>query len=137
MLENPVLILMNSNFFKINLDLNNYIGISINDYSGMASKVSGALEPMLDKILNAIKWLCLNHNLNLAISKFYQIQSIRNNFGEFKKIISLFQGCLKQNWTQQLVLYSLLNSLYEIMWVERHTAVIQYSFVILETMDTK
>ncbi|XP_050066551.1 uncharacterized protein LOC126555707 [Aphis gossypii] len=131
-LGETVLKLMNN----FNLDLNNCVGIATDGCSVMASKVCGAVKTILEKIPSAVKCPCFNHGLNLAISKGYQIQSIRNSFGQIKEIISFFHGSSKRNFVLQSVLHSSLQSLCETRWVERHTAVTQFLTGISEIMDS-
>lgn len=96
----------------------------------------GAVKTILKKILMAVKCPCLNHSLNLAISKGCQSQSIRNSFGQIKKITSFFHGSSNRNFVLRSVQRSLLHSLCETRWVERHTAVTQLLTEISKIMDS-
>lgn len=123
---------------QLKFDLKYCVSISSDGCTVMISEACGAVAEIQKEALNAVYSSCLNHKLNLSISKSSFVQLIRNAVGTMKVAISFFTASSKRSLALKNVLGFQLTGLCETRWVERHDGVLQFRLSlpkIIETLD--
>lgn len=73
---------------EMSLDLESCVGIGTDGCSVMTSQLRGAVQRIQKFCINAVHSPCLNHALNLSISKSSDVLHVRNTMGIIKEVIS-------------------------------------------------
>lgn len=110
----------------LDLPLNCLVGIGTDGCSVMISERKGAVAEIQNECVNALKCSCMNHRLNLSLSKSSEVTSVRNSVGIMKVVISFFTSSAKRNAILVRCLHHQLSGLCETRWVERHDGIIQF-----------
>lgn len=108
---------------KNNLDLENCVGIATDGCSTMVSEVKGAVNAVQRYAVNATHCPCLNHALNLTVTKASKIQDVRNAVDTIKTVIAFFTVSPKRNSVLKQKLGRQLIGLCQTRWVKRHDSV--------------
>jgi len=113
----------------------NCVGISTDGCS--VSK--GAVQKVKKFCLNAVYSLRKNHALKLSITKFSNVQMIRNNVGIYQETISFFHLSSKRNFVLKTNIKGSKTSITnfcETRWIERHTSILEFQTNLKEIIKS-
>lgn len=109
---------------KFSLDINKCVGVGTDSCSVMSSKVSGAVQEIMKRAVNAKRCPCANHALNNSLSKTTNVPSCRN---AMKKIIAFANASAKRFLVFKNELDGgRLKGLCETRWAEKHDGHLQF-----------
>ncbi|XP_072391085.1 52 kDa repressor of the inhibitor of the protein kinase-like [Diabrotica undecimpunctata] len=115
------------------LDLENLVGQGYDGAAVMSGRFKGVRTIIMDKYPRALFVHCVAHTLNLVLGHSCEIPAIRNCIGTIKSIINFFRqsalrdGLLKRTADEIEAPHSMLISLCETRWTEKHTAVERFA----------
>ena len=120
---------------SLNLNLKFCVALATDGCYVMVSEAHGAVATVKEECVNAVYSPCLNHKLNLSLSKSSSVQAVRNAVGTMTEVINFFNSA-KRTHVLKDVLGSQLDNLCETRWVERHEGVLQFRSDIAKIVDT-